>query len=76
MINDARVVLLDDDSIEIISGGSGSDNYILYKVQFTDTLGKIALRFHTSAQTIMALNPIIKDPNRLYPGWVLKIPRF
>ncbi len=56
----------------IPSGGQGS--YFLYRIQKGDTLSQIASRHHTTVEILADLNQIA-DPNRIYPGEVLKIPR-
>ncbi len=56
----------------IPSGGQGS--YFLYRVQKGDTLSEIALRHNTTVEILVDLNQIA-DPNRIYPGEILKIPR-
>ena len=56
----------------IPSGGQGS--YFLYRVQKGDTLSEIALRHNTTIEILVDLNQIA-DPNRIYPGEILKIPR-
>jgi LysM repeat protein/uncharacterized Fe-S cluster protein YjdI len=48
--------------------------YITYIVQPGDTLARIAQRFNTTVQQIVALNPFIIDPNQITVGWVLQIP--
>lgn len=50
-----------------------------YTVQSGDTLGGIAKRFYGNAgkyPVIFEANrPMLEDPNRIYPGQVLRIPR-
>ena len=48
---------------------------IRYVVQPGDTLSGIALRFHTTQQAIMALNPQITNPNIIIAGDTLLIPQ-
>jgi N-acetylmuramoyl-L-alanine amidase len=43
-----------------------------YTVQPGDTLSEIAVRFGTSVSTLAAINTIA-DPNKIYPGQVLKL---
>ncbi len=50
------------------SDNSYSENTIVYTVKSGDTLSKIALNYGTSVADIVALNPIIKNPNLIYPG--------
>ena len=49
----------------------------LYTVEYTvkrgDVLSAIAKRNNTTIAAIMALNPIIKDPNKIQVGWKLRI---
>ena len=53
--------------------GIGSENTIYYTIKKGDTLGKIAKIYGTSVNDIVALNPIIKNANLIYPGWRLTI---
>jgi LysM repeat protein len=48
--------------------------YTTYIVRQGDTLGGIATMFKTSIQQLMALNPIITNPDRIQVGWELKVP--
>lgn len=48
--------------------------YISYKVQPNDTLGKIANKYHTTIDKILTANPQIKNPNLIYVGQVILIP--
>ena len=50
------------------TGDSASENTIVYTVKKGDTLSQIALNYGTSVSDIVALNPIIKNPNLIYPG--------
>ena len=45
-----------------------------YVVKRGDTLGTIAYRFHTTVVALMKANPLIGNPNRIYPGQVIKLP--
>ena len=45
-----------------------------YIVKTGDTLWDIAQDNGTTIEAIMACNPIIKNPNHIEVGWVLKIP--
>ena len=49
-----------------------------YTVQPGDTLGGIAQKLYGSASKYMVIfeanTPMLKDPNRIYPGQVLRIP--
>lgn len=44
-----------------------------YLVIEGDTLSKIAEKKLTTVKELVKLNPQIKDPDLIYPGWVLKI---
>ncbi len=46
----------------------------IYIVQSGDYLGAIAQRFGTSLQALLAANPQIRTPSRIYPGDRLTIP--
>jgi LysM repeat protein len=43
-------------------------------VQSGDTLGIIAARHGITLQELLAVNPQVTDPNRIYPGQVLRLP--
>lgn len=47
----------------------------VYVVQPGDTLFRIAQRFGTTVQAIVAANPQITDPNKIFPGQKIIIPR-
>ncbi len=46
-----------------------------YKVKNEDTLYNIAKRFGVSLDDLIAANPEIKDPNIIYPGQIINIPK-
>lgn len=46
---------------------------VTYEVRWGDNLSRIAQRFGTTVSAIMASNPRITNPNRIYPGMVLVI---
>ncbi len=67
---------LNAEEMEDVSGGvygDGSVTLIEYTVVRGDTLGKLARRFNTSINSIMKLNPIIKNKNLIVTGWKLQI---
>lgn len=45
-----------------------------YTVQRGDTLGGVAQQHATTTSELQKLNPIIRDPNIIQPGWKLKLP--
>lgn len=49
--------------------------FIEYIIKRGDTLSGIAKKFGTTIKQIMADNPYIKDPNKIYTGNILKIRR-
>jgi LysM repeat protein len=51
-----------------------SSYYLYYTVRPGDTLNRIALNYGVSAQTLMQINGIY-NPNHIYVGQVLKIPK-
>jgi GH25 family lysozyme M1 (1,4-beta-N-acetylmuramidase) len=53
---------------------TGGGNFISYTVKTGDTLGGIALKYHTTVDAIVAANPQITNRNIIGLGWVLKIP--
>lgn len=55
-----------------ILGVNNNNNYVTYTVKSGDTLSEIAQKYGTTYQEIAALNGLA-DPNKIYPGQVLKI---
>lgn len=56
--------------------GNAAPTYENYTVQKGDTLGVIAKKYGCTVAEILAANSdLIKNPNRIYPGWQLKIPQ-
>jgi LysM repeat protein len=51
-----------------------NSNVVSYKIVAGDTLGKIASRFRTTVQEIMALNPKITNPNIIRKNDVILVP--
>ena len=50
--------------------------FVICTIQKGDTLGAIARRYGCTVSEIMAANSdLIKNPNRIYLGWQLKIPQ-
>ena len=64
---------VNEEELEEVAGGA-TRKYVYYTVVAGDTLSKIARLSNTTVKTIVRLNPQIKDPNLIRPGWVLKIP--
>jgi len=74
--NTAGIGQVDDDGIEVTEPQDAS---VFYTVQKGDTLSKIAQQHYGSAAKYMAIfeanRPMLEDPDRIYPGQVLRIPR-
>ena len=66
--------LLNENDLSQVSGGANSDRVIEYTVKEGDTLAKIATKYHTNVNAIMAINLQIKDVNIVKPGTVIKVP--
>lgn len=65
------------DSAAVGLGSAYDGLYQLYEVKPRDSLGKLARKFYGEARhwpSLHRANPQIEDPDRIYPGWVLKIP--
>lgn len=45
-----------------------------YVIQPGDTLTSIAARFGVTVEDIIRVNPILTDPNAIYPGQIIHIP--
>lgn len=48
--------------------------YAVHKIGVKDTLIRIAERYHTTVNAIMAANPSIKDKNLIRTGYYLYVP--
>jgi len=61
------------------TGGSGGLGSQFYTVQSGDTLSKIAKQFYGDANKYPAIfeanKPMLKDPDKIYPGQALRIPK-
>ena len=58
--------------LENVAGGAAyGDNY--YTIKKGDTLGAIALKYNTTVNNLMALNPQIKNANLIYVGDVIRL---
>lgn len=54
----------------------GTGSYVIYTVQKGSTLSMIARKYGCTVAEILAANSgLIKNPNRIYVGWQLKIPQ-
>lgn len=64
-----------EDSLEI---GSSDKDSNFYTVKSGDSLSKIAEEFYGNAMKYLVIfeanKPMLKDPNKIYPGQVLRIP--
>ncbi len=58
----------------VTSSNSNGGNTCNYTIQRGDTLQKIAYKYNTTVQAILAVNPQIVNPNLVYPGQVIVIP--
>ena len=74
-------VALDEESLDAVNGGANTIDIdgvkVLCKrirVQKGDTLLKYCKAYNTNIKAIMKVNPIIKNPNQINIGWILKIP--
>jgi len=65
-----------DDRISVVKKEPES---IFYEVKKGDTLGKIAKKYYGDAKKFnkifTANKPMLKDPNKIYPGQKLRIPK-
>ena len=69
--------------MEEVSGGRGGSStplapkpgVIVYQIQKGDTLGKIAKRYHTSAEMIKSFNSTIRNINDITTGYYIYIPQ-
>jgi nucleoid-associated protein YgaU len=65
-----------NDQLSVAKGGDASE---YYTVGSGDTLSKIAKQFYGSADRFSAIfeanRPMLSDPDKIYPGQTLRIPR-
>ena len=70
---------LNDQQLNNVSGGGANGNFwqdgaaIYYRVVAGDTLSEIAVRAQVPMGQILALNPAIKNPDRISVGQILRI---
>ena len=61
-----------DAELENVTGGAAyGSNY--YTIKGGDTLSGIAVKFHTTVDTLLALNPQIKNRDLIYAGNTIRI---
>ena len=62
----------------LVVGGTAEAESRLYTVKSGDTLGKIAKEHYGKAGDYMKIfeanKPMLSDPDKIYPGQVLRIP--
>jgi nucleoid-associated protein YgaU len=65
-----------NDQLSVANGGTASEYYV---VKSGDTLSKIAEQHYGSANKYSAIfeanKPMLSDPDKIYPGQTLRIPR-
>jgi nucleoid-associated protein YgaU len=68
-----------DDQIQVAQQTPNQAQSQFYTVQSGDTLSKIAKQFYGDANRYSAIfeanQPMLKDPDEIYPGQVLRIPQ-
>ena len=62
-----------DTELENVTGGAAYYNNNYYTVKNGDTLSGIAVKFGTTVNKLMSLNPHIKNPNLIYAGDTIRI---
>lgn len=53
-----------------------TQQYETYTIKYGDTLSRIAQKFGTTIEKIMAANPYVTNKNKIYAGKTLQIPKF
>ncbi len=66
---------INDAELNEVAGGGAYGPYFVYTVVWGDTLSGIALRFHTTVNTLVKLNNIA-NPDRIKVGQTLLIPQY
>ncbi|NND03848.1 MAG: peptidoglycan-binding protein LysM [Acidimicrobiia bacterium] len=76
---DEDIEVLDEDASAERGGGKKGKKAKMYTVKKGDTLSQIAKEFYGDAmrypEIFEANRPMLKDPDLIYPGQVLRIPR-
>ena len=62
-------------SFEFLREADDTDRYKMYNIQRGDTLGKLALRFDTTVDGLMWLNPQITNRDLIITGNKLRVPK-
>ncbi len=75
---DNEIMNLDLEEMEEVSGGAkpygdGTVRYVKHTVVPGNTLSGLANRYYTTVNSIMRLNPFIKNKRLIRVGWVLTI---
>lgn len=67
-----------DDRISVLASAPAAPEAVFYEVKSGDTLGKIAKAHYGDPMKYMQIfeanQPMLKDPNMIYPGQMLRIP--
>lgn len=73
---DSEKTVVNEEELNEVSGGivMPGGRVVQYTVVKGDTLGRLAQKYRTTIEVIMAMNPIIKNRNLIRIGWVLTIP--
>lgn len=77
-MSDEMKVLNEQEAANVTGGGANGNFWqdgaaIYYRIAFNDTLSEIALRAQVPMSQILALNPSIKNPDRISAGSVIRI---
>lgn len=59
----------------VVSPPAGGEEWVLYTIQWGDTLYSLAARYGTTVEAIMALNPTLTSPDQIQAGMQVKIPK-
>ena len=64
--------MMNEKELDLVNGGAANQsNY--YTIKGGDTLSGIAVKFHTTVDTLLALNPQIKNRDLIYAGNTIRI---
>ena len=87
-VNEEDIVATDlsDEQLSEISGGKvaaggvrqklpAKAGYIVHQITATDTLIRIANKYHTTVKAIKACNPSIKDVRLIRTGYYIYVPK-
>jgi LysM repeat protein len=73
MVNPDKLVI--GQVLKITGTASKPPDIVKYKIQTGDTLTQLAKRHKTTVDALIHINPSIKNPNKIYVGQTINLPK-